>query len=113
MKLSIARKLATARILKSAQTKRVELKLNFNILPLEKVETKGKENIEDVCEYLKKPEEQSLKSLVYKVIKGNEESFIIYYYFMVMINLMKLNYKTLQKLIISYRQRIRNYSNSI
>ena len=57
--------------------KRVNLKLNFNTALLKKVETKGKQSIQDVCEFLGLPEEQSLKSLVYKLIKGDEESFIM------------------------------------
>lgn len=63
--------------IEKAQTKRANLNLNFNLSPLSKVETKGKESIEDVCEFLGIPQEQSLKSLVYKLIKGDEVSFIM------------------------------------
>ncbi len=63
--------------IEKAQTKRTNLDLNFDLAPLSKVETKDKESIQDVCEFLRLPEEQSLKSLVYKLIKGDEESFMM------------------------------------
>ncbi|MBL7664193.1 MAG: proline--tRNA ligase [Bacteriovoracaceae bacterium] len=41
--------------------------------PLMKIETPNKKTIEDVCKFLNAPEYQSLKSLIYTAISGEEE----------------------------------------
>lgn len=55
---------------------------NLDFGPVEdfkEIVTPGKQTIEAVCEFLKKPEHQSLKSLVYKVVwaKKNKEVFFL------------------------------------
>lgn len=56
-----------------AQTKRANVDFDFNEQELKEVETKGKSTIADVCDFLGKPQSQSIKSLVYTAIQGEEE----------------------------------------
>ncbi|MCP4913645.1 MAG: proline--tRNA ligase [Oligoflexia bacterium] len=56
-----------------AQTKRANVDFDFNDQELKEVETKGKSTIADVCDFLGKPQSQSIKSLVYTAIQGEEE----------------------------------------
>ncbi len=44
---------------------------------LKEVETKGKATIKDVCDFLGTPQHHSLKSLVYKATKGDEDKHIL------------------------------------
>ncbi len=60
-----------------AETKREPLSFNTTDTELKEVETPGKQTIEDVCAFLNQPLHHSLKSLVYSVIRGEEEEFVL------------------------------------
>ena len=63
--------------IEKAQTKRADLSVNKNDSAVTEVETPAKGTIEEVCTFLGSPECESLKSLVYKAINGNEEKFYL------------------------------------
>ena len=56
-----------------ATTVRKKLEFDLSGAAIKEVETVGKETIEDVCTFLKKPQHQSLKALVYKGIKTEKK----------------------------------------
>ena len=60
-----------------AQTKRANLEFNTTGGDVTKVATPDKATIEEVCDFLKQPQHQSLKSLVYFGISGEEESPVL------------------------------------
>tara|TARA_R110002072_G_scaffold288917_1_gene455325 strand:- start:1682 stop:3397 length:1716 start_codon:yes stop_codon:yes gene_type:complete len=60
--------------IEKAQTKRSCIDYDFNDQKLVEVETKAQQTIADVCKFLEKPQSQSLKSLVYTAVTGEEES---------------------------------------
>ncbi len=60
-----------------AQTIRASASIDSNIIPLNEVETLNKSTIEDVCKFLNKKEEHSLKSLIYVSTKGNDSEMIL------------------------------------
>ncbi len=60
--------------LEKAQTKRNDLSLNKQTASLEKVETKNLETCADVANFLNMPITQTLKSLLYTVLKEGQES---------------------------------------
>ncbi|WP_372653953.1 proline--tRNA ligase [Halobacteriovorax sp.] len=63
--------------IEKAQTKRANLKLDTDIVAIKEVETLNMGTIEDVCTFLKVPQEQSLKSLVYKSTVGDEVETVL------------------------------------
>lgn len=63
--------------IEKAQTKRANLILDTNITEVKEISTPDMGTIEDVCTFLKVPQEHSLKSLVYKSIIGEEEETIL------------------------------------
>ena len=60
-----------------AQTKRASVNFNKVSSEIKEVSTPSMGTIEDVCNFLKCPKEQSLKSLVYKSIVGDEEETVL------------------------------------
>lgn len=63
--------------IETAKTKRKDVKYNLSKDEMEEVETIDTGTIEKVCNLLKLPEEQSLKSLVYKAIIKEKDYFIL------------------------------------
>lgn len=63
--------------IEKAQTKRAPTDQQKNAGAVEEVATPKMQTIEDVCAFLKRPEYQSLKSLVYKGIFGQKEGFYL------------------------------------
>ncbi|TNE95867.1 MAG: hypothetical protein EP326_14270 [Deltaproteobacteria bacterium] len=62
---------------KKAETKRAPLDWNKDQKAIAVVDTPNMATIEDVCNFLKAPQHHSLKSLVYKGITGDKETFIL------------------------------------
>ena len=60
-----------------AETKRQSLSFDLKGGSLEEVETKGKQTIEEVCEFLGQPQHHSLKSLVYIATTGDKDEVIL------------------------------------
>jgi len=60
-----------------AQTIRAKTEFDMNVAALKEVSTPNKTTIEEVCTFLKKPEHQSLKSLVYVATTGQESKLIL------------------------------------
>jgi prolyl-tRNA synthetase len=60
-----------------AQTNRANIEFNLSKDSVSEVATPGKATIEDVCNFLNSPEHQSLKSLVYKAVTGEEEKTVL------------------------------------
>lgn len=60
-----------------AETKRESLDWNKDQKEIALVDTPNMATIEDVCNFLKAPQHHSLKSLVYKGVTGDEETFIL------------------------------------
>lgn len=60
-----------------ALTKRANIDFLKTEDSVEEIATPGKQTIEDVCNFLNKPQHQSLKSLVYKSVTGDEEETIL------------------------------------
>lgn len=63
--------------IEKAETKRVALDWNKDQKEISVIDTPNMATIADVCNFLKSPQHHSLKSLVYKGIKGEDESFIL------------------------------------
>lgn len=63
--------------IEKAQTKRADLTINKADAAASEVETPAKGTIEEVCDFLKSPQCESLKSLVYKAIYGEKEAFYL------------------------------------
>ena len=63
--------------LEKADTLREELEFAKDEQALEEVETPNMSTIEDVCNFLKTPKHQSIKSLVYSAITGKDEEVIL------------------------------------
>lgn len=63
--------------IEKAQTIRAQLNFDMNSIGLTEVETPKKFTIEDVCTFLNCPQHHSLKSLVYKIIQGQNEFFVM------------------------------------
>lgn len=60
-----------------AQTIRAKVDFDMKVVPLKEVETPNKTTIEEVCAFLKKPQHQSLKSLVYVATTGQESKLVL------------------------------------
>lgn len=63
--------------IEKADTIRKDLDFDLSGEAMKEVETVGKATIEDVCTFLKTLQHQSIKSLVYKTITGEEETFYL------------------------------------
>jgi prolyl-tRNA synthetase len=63
--------------IEKAQTKRENLDFDLSKPQLLKVETPNMATIKDVCTFLKIAEHRSLKSLVYKSIKDDQEEYVL------------------------------------
>ena len=63
--------------LEKADTLREELEFVKDEQALEEVETPNMSTIEDVCNFLKTPKHQSIKSLVYSAVTGKDEEIIL------------------------------------
>jgi prolyl-tRNA synthetase len=63
--------------IEKAQTKRADSESKKTKEVMAEVATPSMQTIEDVCRFLKAPQFQSLKSLVYKAIIGDEEKIIL------------------------------------
>ncbi|WP_127715715.1 proline--tRNA ligase [Halobacteriovorax sp. HLS] len=63
--------------IEKAQTKRADIDFNFSEDTVVEIHTPGKSTIEDVCNFLEKPQYHSLKSLVYKAATGDEEKTVL------------------------------------
>ncbi|TNF28047.1 MAG: proline--tRNA ligase [Deltaproteobacteria bacterium] len=63
--------------IEKAETKRAPLDWNKDQKAIAVVDTPNMATIEDVCNFLKAPQHHSLKSLVYKGITGDKETFIL------------------------------------
>ena len=63
--------------IEKAQTKRGDVDFDKSGGELKKVKTPNKSTIEDVCDFLKKPQYQSIKSLVYSAFNGGKEETIV------------------------------------
>ncbi|WP_417336910.1 proline--tRNA ligase [Halobacteriovorax marinus] len=63
--------------IEKAQTKRGKLQFDLSASEVTRVETPNMGTIESVCDFLKVPKEQSIKSLVYKSTIGDEEETVL------------------------------------
>lgn len=63
--------------IEKAQTIRKEINFNLSKNEIVEIQTPGMATIEDVCNFLKKPQSFSLKSLVYTGIKGEDEQHVL------------------------------------
>ncbi|MCO4792662.1 MAG: proline--tRNA ligase [Bacteriovoracaceae bacterium] len=63
--------------IEKAETKRSPLDWNKDQKEISSVDTPNMATIEDVCNFLKSPQHHSLKSLVYKGVSGDEETFVL------------------------------------
>lgn len=63
--------------IEKARTRRIDNEPLKTSAGLEEIETPGKQTIEEVCQFLSAPQHQSLKSLVYKAIAGDQERLIL------------------------------------
>jgi prolyl-tRNA synthetase len=63
--------------IEKAKTKKANVAFEMKDQKLEEVETLKKFTIEEVCTYLNIPQFQSLKSLIYKAIKGDNEQYVL------------------------------------
>ena len=63
--------------IEKAKTRRNDLKFNKTKKNLEKVETKNRSTISDVCDFLKISQFQSLKALLYTAITDKKESHVV------------------------------------
>lgn len=63
--------------IEKAQTKRANIDFDKSAEAIKEIHTPGKSTIEDVCDFLEKPQYQSLKSLVFKAITEKEERTIL------------------------------------
>ena len=63
--------------IEKAQTIRANIDFDKSNDVIKEIHTPDKSTIEDVCNFLEKPQFQSLKSLVYKVITGDEEKTVL------------------------------------
>ncbi|MFZ8933382.1 MAG: proline--tRNA ligase [Bacteriovoracaceae bacterium] len=60
-----------------AETQRPKLDFDMSSPEIKEVSTPGTQTIEEVCELLKYPQHRSLKSLVYSVIRDDQEEFVL------------------------------------
>jgi prolyl-tRNA synthetase len=60
-----------------AQTKRQPVEFDLNLKAISEVATPDKATIDEVCQFLNKPQHQSLKSLVYVATTGNESKIVL------------------------------------
>ena len=65
--------------IEKAQTQRAKTNFDLNIVPLTEIETPNKTTIEEVCNFLNKPQSQSLKSLIYIATTGLKAETILAY----------------------------------